>query len=73
MVKDGIAMRNHIRDKHQNPDDGSDDCDDDCDGHDGSIVYDTDCSCGHIMEDEEEFVKQDEEGMEAEMQEINDE
>jgi len=66
-------MMNHIHYKHQNHNDGSDDSVVSCDGRDGSIVYDTDCSCGHIMEDEEEIVEQDEEDIEAEMQEINDE
>jgi len=42
IVKDGIAMRNHIRQNHQH-------LDGDCEDSNGG---DTDFSCGHIMEDE---------------------
>ena len=49
-VHDGLALMNHIQDNHQNHDDASDQSVVSCDGHDGSIIYDTDCSCGHIME-----------------------
>ena len=63
---------NHIQDNHQNDADGSDDSVVSCDGRDGSIIYDTDCSCGHIMEDDEEIVKH-EVVMKVEIQEMNDE
>ena len=71
-VHDGLAMMNHIKDNHQNDADGSDDSVVSCDGRDGSIVYDTDCSCGHIMEDDKEIVEN-EVVMEVEIQEMNDE
>ena len=48
---------NHIQDNHQNHDDGSNQSVVSCNGHDGSIMYETDCSYDHIMEDDEEFVE----------------
>ena len=74
IVKDDISVMKHIWENHQH-------VDGDCEDSNGR---DTDCSCGHNMEDEEEVVEQDEEGMgvihvnsssntspKAEMQEIN--